>query len=50
MKQIIIVLHILALHGVVFAQSNYTMKFDEQDFSFLETEKGYEIVRKNVDY
>ena len=50
MKRIFILLQVVAIHLVVFSQSNYNLKFEENEFSFLETEIGYQILPKSVDY
>ena len=49
-KSLIIVLQILAINLAVFSQSNnYNLKFDEKDFSFLETAVGYQIGCKTTE-
>jgi hypothetical protein len=40
----------MAIHLAVFAQSNYNLKFEENEFSFLETAIGYQILPKSADY
>ena len=49
MKKIFFIV-LLAINLAALSQSNYNLKFDEKDFSFVETEKGYQIVCKNADY
>ena len=38
------------MYLAVFSQSNYSLKFEENEFSFLKTETGYQIVSKSADY
>jgi len=40
----------MAIHLAVFSQSNYNLKFEENEFSFLETAIGYQILPKSADY
>ena len=46
----IILLQVMAISLAVFSQSNYNLNFEENEFSFLETEIGYQILPKSVDY
>jgi len=50
MKRIFILLQVMAIHLAIFAQSNYNLKFEENEFSFWETATGYQILPKSVDY
>jgi len=50
MRKVFILLQIISLHFVLFSQSSYNLKFDINEFSLLNTEKGYQIQCKNTDY
>ena len=50
MKRIFILLQLMSIHLAVFSQSNYNLKFEENEFSFLETARGYQILPKSADY
>ena len=40
----------MVMYLAVFSQSNYNLKFEENEFSFLKTEVGHQILCKNADY
>jgi hypothetical protein len=40
----------MTIHLAVFSQANYNLKFKENEFSFLETAIGYQILPKSADY
>ncbi len=50
MKRTFILLQIMAIHLAIFSQSNYNLKFEENEFSFFKTPIGYEIISKGSDY
>ena len=50
MKWIFILLQVVVIHLTVFSQSNYNLKFEKNEFSFLRTEMGYQILSRSVDY
>lgn len=50
MKKIFILLFTIAAYYSAFAQSNYTLNFDEQDFTFSETKNGYAVQSQSADY
>jgi len=50
MKKIVILLQVMAICLAIFPQSNYSLKFEENDFSFVEMETGCRILSKDAGY
>jgi len=49
-KKIFILLQAIAIHFAIFPQSNYNLKFNQEEFSFLETEMGVQILCESTSY